>query len=229
MAAERDRKLAVIAVAERQYYTALKTVTPLAIGAAANYLLFQEEIGEISYKCEWPAAILDPTVPYPDDPTTKEAADIKYAYLLLKQIPKNSAVHALMKHVPRGDSQRAMCVISNYFHRRTPGGRAAATREFYDCKMDNHPHLSIEPFIALIDDKASILNQVGVPTNEVAELTQLLAGLLKEFNPIKLAIQQKDKTITIVDARSELIDYSTDYGILHLTKGGNSSEETKFT
>ena len=223
MAAERDR-LAAANLAERQYSNALKLITPLD----KDYRRYVDDIKRVAYKCDWHASICDNTVLYPEEPTAKEKIDRKNAYLLITVTTKDSAVYELMRTaVPLGDPQAAMDVLGNYFHRRMAGGRGAATAAFYSSTMISHPHLNLEAFITHIAHGAADLNQIGTPCDDMAQFTQLCAGLLPEFQPIRMKISDLD--LTIVEARAKLIDHAKTYGLQNLTKAGPSTNNNSFS
>ena len=75
-------------------------------------------------------------------------------------------------------------------------------------------------WVAHVARCAKIVRTSGGAADEGAELAVLLEGLLPEFNPIKLLLNQRPN-LTLRDATSILMDFARNENLLELRKGGS--------
>ena len=67
----------------------------------------------------------------------------------------------------------------------------------------------------------------GAPVDDSTLINLIIAGLLDEFEPMKLMIEQTLSTITLKEAKAMLLDYAASRNVGELTKAGNSGKHNR--
>ena len=212
-------------VAAKQYSTALQTVLPLTLDS--EYYKFRDQLELYAFSAEWHESILDKSVPPPSTPSFKDKLDLKYAYMVLMTKTESHEVYQILMACPRGDARQAITMCHEYFHRDSASGRAEATVAFHGATMDN-TGTTIVGWCALVSRNAKTLAQVGLPRPDGEQLTRLLEGLLPEFDPIKLLIENReDSSMDLAKAKAKLIDNARGKKLMLLAKGGDQRTNAK--
>ena len=213
---------AAVALGEKQFGTALKTVKPLK---DSNYQTWRDQIERTAYTNQWhPSILYDDDGP--DTPSDKHTTDVKYAYMLCLCTTDDSPLADILQPCPRGDAKAAFLLVASFFHRRSAGGCAAANKSFYHSSMAS-TDTNVIQWIATITRNAAVLNQL---TNgscaEDAQMLQLIEGLLPEFKDVKQHVFMS-KTMSLIEVRAAVMDYATNNDLLTLTKRGASQAKNK--
>ena len=124
-----------------------------------------------------------------------------------------------------GDARRAFQIVRESVYRPTAAGRQLANKNFYNMSMAV-TDTTIGGFIALANRNRKVVESNGDTVTDAGMVQILLGGLLEEFDPIKLIIEQ-NPAITLRDACDKLEDYAAQHKLTHLTKGGDTHKRAK--
>lgn len=167
---------------------------------------------------EWPEWFLDLQLDSPDGAWSDTIElDDRNAFAVITKTTDDHAVADLID--PDGSAREAFAVVSNHHHKATVAGRSQATLDFFGSTMAS-TGTSIITWIAYVKRTAIIRHRVGGGTvTEADKVSVLLAGLLKEFDPIKTFLHMNN-TLTWADAIVRLMDFAQTNKITELTKAG---------
>ena len=216
-----------INTADKQLETMYKSVDKLK---DVGFPKFQDQLDRQAFAYEWGAHILDATqaVPAPGVITLKDERDIRNAYLVITSKCDGHPVENILEACPQGDAQTAFVSVRNYFHRNTQAGRTYAYKEFFGATMAN-TNSNVTAWIAVVPRLAKILVASGGQADQAAQLSIFLAGLLPEFEPIKIFLDQV-ANLDYNDACRRTLDYAHTKDILELTKNGlKNNKNNTFT
>ena len=165
-----------------------KTVEKLA---EVGFPKFQDQLQRQAFAYEWAPYILDATqaVPAANVLTMKAQRDIRNAYLVITTKCDGHPVENILESVAQGDAQAACTAVRTYFHRSTQAGKSHAYKTFFGASMAN-TNSNITAWVAAVPRLAKILIAVGGQADAAAQLSIFLDGLLPEFGPIKVFLDQ---------------------------------------
>ena len=184
---------------------------------------------DLGYQYNWPPHILDlsESVQIPQSLTFEEELDVKNIYLLINKTCAGHTVASTLKFVPKGDAREAFRAVNDYFNRPTAGGQEMAATTFFMMTQAS-TNLNITQFISRVRTAANTLAGMGIPTDDALVVTVILKGLLEQFRPQKLIIQNWEANkLTVDNVRRSLEDFAQSNGLLELTKSGNANSRTK--
>ena len=222
-----ERKLNMAeSLGEKQYGSALKSITLLK---DSDYSKWHSQIERLASAFDWHPSILDqsktPPTAAEHKASPKIAIDRKIAYMICRTTTDGSVVEDILQACKHGEAREAYQYVHSFYHSKSAGGRQAATLDFFSSTMAT-TNTNITQWIAKTARQGTILNMAtGNKLDEAAQLLQLCAGLLPEFEPIRNHIElQETGTVTIVEARAKLIDFAKSKKLLSTTKGGNNHQ-----
>ena len=201
----------------RQMSTLLKTIDTLT---DAGYHKFKSQFDRGAYLYGWHDSVLDFAVAPPGARSAehdKYKLDSKIAHLMFLTRTDGHAVADILELGELGDARTAFKQLNEFFYKSTPAGRGKATSNFYSTTMSNSS-TNITGYIALIRRRAIIATQCGHTVDDETQLTQLMTGLLKEFEPIKTILENRPGE-TLIKSRATLLDYAEANNLSTLSKG----------
>ena len=150
----------------------------------------------------------------------KNKFDRRNAYLAIIHHTSGDTVESLLENSTQGDPRKAYDIMSSFFNPITTAGTQQAIRTLYSASM-GQSGTTIVSWVAHVSRAAKVVRSSGGQANEMAELSILMGGLLPEFNPIKI-ILNNIPGLTLAYAISSLMDHARSENLLELCKGGTA-------
>ena len=211
-AAENTRLLTgAQSIADKQLSNLQNSITPLK---DSSHWLFIKQLKRQAKQCNWPTHIMD--IGEADMPPGERAnldpndvdelkiiLHIRNAYTIITSMCDGHQVEHLLESCTDGHAREALDCIREYFNPPTTGGRRNASKKFNNDTMAT-THTNVVEWIAMVRHNAELLRQTGGEANNETELSNLLNGLLPEFDRIKhtldetpnLPLHEADKSCT---------------------------------
>jgi hypothetical protein len=166
-----------------------------------DYHVWERAMKKTAYRFGWPEFILDLSLDIPDqnDNSEKEDCDIKNAYIAITTDCQGHEIEDAMDEIELGDARGAFKKVHDHFHRPTEAGKQTAYKNLYTNNMGS-TDTNLAQFIALTSRNARVVKNNGETISEGTIKSLILGGLLVEFDPIKLIIEQTDG-ITLQQAK----------------------------
>jgi hypothetical protein len=224
-AAEAATRATTMAKADKELDLSLKIVPHLK---DVEFHVWSAALLRVAFQNDWEDYILDTTaeVPDSDDWTVKDRCDIRNAFMVITATCVGHQIEdKLTTACTMGDAHHAYKLVHQHFHRPTATGRQTAIANLYSISMAK-TDTNLAQYLALARRNAKVVKFNGTDVSDVDVLACILAGLLPEFKPIKLIIEQ-DNSTTLDTASSRLEDWAASEGIVNLTKGGNVNKRDK--
>ena len=140
-------------------------------------------------------------------------------YAILINKTRDHPVESLIKNrkfVGRG--REAFLAVNNYFRRQTMGGRNNAMNNFQTITMANSNTNFLE-YAAKVERLGDLVNEMGGNVGEYEKINILLKGLLPQFEPIKIIINNANED-SYEQVKNAIFDFSENQGLTELRKGG---------
>jgi hypothetical protein len=186
-----------------------------------SYDKWKQQLERQAYAHGWPTNILDlqaDEYDANDDAELEVTLNVRNAFMIIMNKTDGHDVEHLLEDCPQGNAQRAFRTVHNYFHRNSQSGKTAAYQAFFTASMSKSD-CNIVQWPAIILRKAKALREAGGQADESAQISVLLGGLLPEFKPISLILNQQEN-LTMATATKTLVDFAQTERLEHLTKGG---------
>ena len=212
-----------LALAEKQYSSALLSVDSLI--DTPSFTNFYDQLLDVVSKNLWDESVYDDSVAALTGgaSTAKYQADTRNAYALVMDKTKKHQVHKVLRRIPRNDSRAVFAKLRVFFRPNDEGGRQTAQDSFYHATMAN-TNTNIIEWAELVNERADVLRDTGESVSKSTQKTRLLAGLLLEFDNIKLACESMTDAsglpADIDSIETRLTNYARSRNLLDLTKGG---------
>jgi hypothetical protein len=206
------------ATADKQLDTMLKHIPMLK---DVDYEVFSMEINLFVQRFGWSSWIMDPNAAPNQQNSFKEDLDISNAYTIILTKCRGHQVADKLMATPNGDGVEAVRLLDEHFHRRTQAGKQKATADFYNITMATS-NTDLLSYIAKVTKLAKILARHGSPVDDSNMVTAILRGLLEEFKPIKIILNQ-DPTLTLKSVCAKLEDFAFQENLLNLQVGGRDT------
>lgn len=186
---------------------------------------FIRSLDKLAQTYGWPASFLSKDRRVDVDLSSLEEEELLHynnLYRIIDVKTKDHPVYSYVNRVKVGDGRSAYKRILEYFFRNSAAAVSAAYRKFQTETMSS-TNTNVMQFSALVDDNAQRLTDLGETVGDGQLAHVFLDGLLKEFSPIKLIIQQSDKTFTFQELETKILDYAISENIQFLTHSSKKS------
>ena len=191
-----------------------------------EFHVFVRSLESAAFFYGWPAWILDMTDNgVHDNLSVSDQCHVRNAFVVMQRRCQGHTITDTLDDCKQGDAKAMYTLIHGHFFRPTFTGRQLATRTLYSMTMAT-TDTNITQFLALASRNVRAVEANGSPVDDNVLIGIILSGLLDEFEPIKLVIEEKG-TMNLVTTKFKLIDYATSRGILELTKSGNKGSHNR--
>ena len=224
--------------AEKQLSNDLKLITPLA---DSSWATFSFQINQTVHRNSWAESVLNEKDAAGEtleihSMTARNTIEnyrlhkqISNAYQILTTKCEKHEISSSLAAVKIGDARGVWNMISEYFVRSTPAGRAIANRAFVNSTQTSTDSTLLQWF-KIVDDLAADLAMArGLAVSDDEKKNLLLEGLLPEFEPKKLLIFDKGNSYTLTQTKNDLQDYAKDKGLMALRKGTSLKRNQSFS
>ena len=150
----------------------------------------------------------------------KNTFDRRNAYLAIIHHTSGDTVESLLENSTQGDPRKAYDIMSSFFNPTTTAGAQQACRAFISASM-GQSGTTIVRWVAFVSRAAKVVRSSGGQADERAELSVLMGGLLPDFDPIKIILNNKPG-LTLAYAVGSLMDHARSENLLELCKGGTA-------
>lgn len=174
-----------------------------------DFFKFERQLKRQAHNFDWPKWILDRDQVEPDDGdlTMHAALCKKNAYMLItSKCDGHEDVDTLLQAVEIGDARTAWLTVQSHFLKQTQAGLSRAYQAFYGATMASTNNNIIQ-WTSNVPLLAKVLIQAGGQANESAQLTQLIAGLLPDFQQVQTLLELRDG-LTYEYAKAKLLDFA---------------------
>ena len=147
---------------------------------------------------------------------------LRNAFAVLVFAVKDHPARSVVALIPENRPRMALDAIQNHFYPKTPAGVRQAMEKFMTSTMAN-THTTLTEWGEKVQQHAQTARALGMPAGDQAQLSVLLAGLLPEFEPQKL-ILDNNPNLTFTIAFLALKDFANARNLSDLAKGKGGTQ-----